>query len=66
MVQKLEQGGKLADEVAQAGLSVETASGFKRDATVPGLPAAAVAAAFSKRILQLACKIRTRKVRPTK
>jgi peptidyl-prolyl cis-trans isomerase D len=46
MVQKLEQGGKLADEAAQAGLSVETASGFKRDATVPGLPAAAVAAAF--------------------
>jgi len=44
MVQKLEQGGKLADEAAQAGLSVETASGFKRDATVPGLPAAAVAA----------------------
>ena len=46
MVQKLEQGGKLADEAAQAGLSVETASGFKRDATVPGLPAAAVAATF--------------------
>jgi len=46
MVQKLEQGGKLADVAAQAGLSVETASGFKRDATVPGLPAAAVAAAF--------------------
>ena len=46
MVQKLEQGGKLADEAAQAGLSVETASGFKRDASVPRLPAAAVAAAF--------------------
>jgi peptidyl-prolyl cis-trans isomerase D len=46
MVQKLEQGGKLADAAAQAGLSVETASGFKRDATVPRLPAAAVAAAF--------------------
>jgi peptidyl-prolyl cis-trans isomerase D len=46
MVQKLEQGGKLADAAAQAGLSVETASGFKRDASVPGLPAAAVAAAF--------------------
>jgi peptidyl-prolyl cis-trans isomerase D len=46
MVQKLEQGGKLADEAAQAGLSVETASGFKRDASLPGLPAGAVAAAF--------------------
>ena len=46
MVQKLEQGAKLADEATQAGLSVETASTFKRDATVTGLPAAAVAAAF--------------------
>jgi peptidyl-prolyl cis-trans isomerase D len=46
MVQKLEQGGKLADEAAQAGLSVETASGFKRDASLPGLPAGAIAAAF--------------------
>jgi len=46
MVQKLEQGGKLADEAAQAGLSVETAGGFKRDASVPGLPAGAIAAAF--------------------
>ena len=46
MVQKLEQGGKLADEAAQAGLSVATASGFKRDASLPGLPAGAVAAAF--------------------
>jgi len=46
MVQKLEQGGKLADEAVQAGLNVETAAGFKRDASVPGLPAGAVAAAF--------------------
>ena len=46
MVQKLEQGGKLADLAAQAGLNVETASGFKRDASPPGLPAGAVAAAF--------------------
>jgi peptidyl-prolyl cis-trans isomerase D len=46
MVQKLEQGGKLADEAAQAGLNVETAGGFKRDAAVPGLPAGAIAAAF--------------------
>ena len=46
MVQKLDQGGKLADEAATAGLKVETAAGFKRDASLPGLPASAVAAAF--------------------
>jgi len=46
MVQKLDQGGKLADEAASAGLKVETAAGFKRDASPPGLPASAVAAAF--------------------
>jgi peptidyl-prolyl cis-trans isomerase D len=46
MVQKLEQGGKLTDEAAAAGLKVETAGGFKRDASPPGLPAAVVAAAF--------------------
>jgi peptidyl-prolyl cis-trans isomerase D len=46
MIQKLEQGGKLAEEAAQAGLTVETASGFKREASLPGLPAAAIAAAF--------------------
>lgn len=46
MVQKLEQGGKLADEAAQAGLSVETASGFRRDASLASLPASVIAAAF--------------------
>ncbi len=46
MVQKLEQGGNLADEAAAAGSKVETASGFRRDASLPGLPAAAIAAAF--------------------
>jgi peptidyl-prolyl cis-trans isomerase D len=46
MVQKLDQGGKLADEAAAAGLKVETASGFKRDAALPGVPAGAIAAAF--------------------
>jgi peptidyl-prolyl cis-trans isomerase D len=46
MVKKLEQGGKLADEATQAGLSVETAAGFKRDASLPGLNAGVVAAAF--------------------
>jgi peptidyl-prolyl cis-trans isomerase D len=47
MVQRLEQGGKLADEAATAGLKVETASGFKRDASLPGVPAGVIAAAFS-------------------
>jgi peptidyl-prolyl cis-trans isomerase D len=46
MVQKLDQGGKLADEAAAAGLKVETANGFKRDASPPGLPASTVSAAF--------------------
>jgi peptidyl-prolyl cis-trans isomerase D len=46
MVQKLDQGGKLADEAARAGLKVETANGFTRNATVPGLNNAVVAAAF--------------------
>jgi peptidyl-prolyl cis-trans isomerase D len=46
MVQKLDQGGKLADEATAAGLKVETANGFKRDASVPGVPAAALTAAF--------------------
>jgi peptidyl-prolyl cis-trans isomerase D len=46
MVQKLDQGGKLADEAAAAGLSVETANGFKRDASLPGLNAGVVAASF--------------------
>jgi peptidyl-prolyl cis-trans isomerase D len=45
-VQKLDQGGKLADEATTAGLRVETAAAFKRDASLPGLPAAAVTAAF--------------------
>jgi peptidyl-prolyl cis-trans isomerase D len=46
MVQKLDQGGKLADEAATAGLKVDTASGFKRDAAVPGVPTGVIAAAF--------------------
>ena len=46
MAQKLEQGGKLADEAASAGLSVETAGGFRRDASMPGVPAGVIAAAF--------------------
>ena len=46
MVQKLDQGGKLADEAAASGSKVETAAGFKRDASLPGLPASAISAAF--------------------
>jgi peptidyl-prolyl cis-trans isomerase D len=46
MVQKLDQGGNLADEAKAAGLKVETAAGFRRDASLPGVPASAIAAAF--------------------
>ena len=46
MAQKLDQGAKLSDEVASAGLTVEKADAFKRDASLPGLPAGAIAAAF--------------------
>jgi peptidyl-prolyl cis-trans isomerase D len=46
MVQKLDHGGKLADEAASAGSKVETAAGLRRDGALPGVPAAAVTAAF--------------------
>ena len=46
MVQKLDQAGKFADEAAAQGLKVETASGFRRDASLPGVPAGAITAAF--------------------
>jgi peptidyl-prolyl cis-trans isomerase D len=46
MVQKLNQGGKLADEAASLGLKVDTAASFKRDATVPGVPTSVIEAAF--------------------
>lgn len=46
MVKKLDQGGKLADEAASAGSKVETASAFKRDGSVAGLPASVIAASF--------------------
>jgi peptidyl-prolyl cis-trans isomerase D len=46
MVKKLGSGGKLADEATGLGLKVETTSPFKRNATVTGLPAPVVAAAF--------------------
>jgi peptidyl-prolyl cis-trans isomerase D len=46
MVQKLEQGGTLAAEAAAVGSKVETAIGFRRDASPPGVPASVVTAAF--------------------
>lgn len=46
MVQKLEAGGKLADEAAAVGAKVETATGFKRDDSPAGVPATLVSAAF--------------------
>jgi peptidyl-prolyl cis-trans isomerase D len=46
MVQKLNQGGKLADESASLGLKAEPVAGFKRDATLPSVPASVIEAAF--------------------
>ncbi|MCA1362021.1 SurA N-terminal domain-containing protein [Bradyrhizobium sp. IC3069] len=46
MVQKLDAGGKLADEATAVGAKVETASGFKRDDSPVGVPGTVVAAAF--------------------
>jgi peptidyl-prolyl cis-trans isomerase D len=46
MVQKLDQGGKLADEAAAVGAKLETAAGLRRDATLPDLSAGAITAAF--------------------
>ena len=46
MVQKVEQGGSLATEAAAVGSKVETATGFRRDASLSGVPSAAITAAF--------------------
>lgn len=46
MVEKLEHGGTLAEEAAAVGSKVETAAGFRRDASLPGVPASVVTAAF--------------------
>jgi peptidyl-prolyl cis-trans isomerase D len=46
LVQKLGQAGNLADQAASLGVKAETATGLKRDGTVPGLPSAVIAAAF--------------------
>ena len=46
MVGKLEHGGTLAEEAAAIGSKVETATGFRRDASPPGVPSGVVTAAF--------------------
>ncbi|MBR0756856.1 peptidyl-prolyl cis-trans isomerase [Bradyrhizobium jicamae] len=46
LAQKLEAGGKLADEATSLGVKLETAANFRRDGTVPGVPTAAITAAF--------------------
>ena len=46
MVQKLDQGGKIAGEATALGSKLETAAALKRDATVPGTPSGLVQAAF--------------------
>jgi peptidyl-prolyl cis-trans isomerase D len=46
MVGKLEHGGTLAEEATAAGSKVETAAGFRRDASPPGVPTGVVTAAF--------------------
>jgi peptidyl-prolyl cis-trans isomerase D len=46
LVQKLGDTGKLADEATSLGLKAETATGLKRDGSVPGLPSNVIAAAF--------------------
>ena len=46
IVQRLEQGGTLAAEAASIGSKVETATGFRRDASPSGISSAVVTAAF--------------------
>ncbi|MCA1545388.1 SurA N-terminal domain-containing protein [Bradyrhizobium sp. BRP19] len=46
MVQKLDAGGKLADEATAVGAKVETAASFKRDDSPAGVAGTVVAAAF--------------------
>lgn len=47
MVEELRKGAKLADLAQASGLKVETATAFKRGATVPGIGAAGVEAIFT-------------------
>ncbi|SDK15841.1 MULTISPECIES: peptidylprolyl isomerase [Bradyrhizobium] len=46
IVQKLEQGATLAAEASAIGTKVETATGFRRDASPTGVPSSVVTAAF--------------------
>ncbi|WP_161854839.1 peptidylprolyl isomerase [Bradyrhizobium sp. CCBAU 051011] len=46
IVQKVEQGGALAEVAASVGSKVETAAGFRRDASLSGVPSAVITAAF--------------------
>lgn len=46
MVKKVEQGAPLAAEAAAVGAKVETATGFRRDASLSGVPSSAITAAF--------------------
>ena len=46
MVGKLERGGTLAEEATAIGSKVETATGFRRDASPPGVPSSVITAAF--------------------
>jgi peptidyl-prolyl cis-trans isomerase D len=46
MVQKLDAGGKLADEAASAEAKVDTAANFKREDSPAGVPSGLIAAAF--------------------
>jgi peptidyl-prolyl cis-trans isomerase D len=46
MVKKVEQGATLATEAAAVGAKVESATGFRRDASLSGVPSSAITAAF--------------------
>jgi peptidyl-prolyl cis-trans isomerase D len=46
MAGKLEQGGTLAAEATSIASKVETATGFRRDASPPGVPSGLITAAF--------------------
>ncbi len=46
LAQKLGQDGKLADQAASIGAKVETANGFRREASLPGVPEGLITAAF--------------------
>jgi peptidyl-prolyl cis-trans isomerase D len=46
MVQKLEQGGTLAAEATAIGAKLETATGFRRDASLANVPSSVITAAF--------------------